>query len=591
MNSHTLISLVLVVCSVGTSLQTAKNPPTQASKLELSEHQGDTTRRQRLVARIQDLAYSASGLKDVAIKSRSLAGLAEVLWDADQGAARDLYVRSYSLLESASMSSSSNRTRPIENSADLEELRSSIVASLAHRDEALAATLADSTYDSITPSSRGEADGSLYLRVAHGLVEQNPQLAVEFAQRALRNNEWRDIVWLLFKLERYDQNVADSVFLDAIASAASQANVDGNDLLTLGTYLFTTPADDCPPDAIQLVLVGNLSVVNIWKTRPGRSERVMRAYLDFASGILSCRIFDASQKQLYYIAARQLVPKAQEFSPSILPQLNLVMSALAPSIPAFLLEESTYENFARVQSIGAPNAFEHEVVAEGARHDAKCLSLMYSSWRQGDFDRAQSIVNRIKGTALRTQLAQMVRYGKAAKALDSGDVFVAVSIARTLPDAVETAILWLSLASSYCEDGMPERALKALRTATNAARSSGDIRQPLILLGAVARLSSLDAVTTNRTLSEAISGFNSNYTAGPLRIKWSQRAQANGVWRDFTLKVKGVDNSVWTLLKVIALQDTNLVTRIILEVKNEEVVGAGLVALGTAAKRSLWDVD
>lgn len=583
MASRFLLGVLLfcgtVFCGTVSFAQVSKNTARVSNEtVSWSPQNGEVDRRAKAsVGRVEDLVNTAMSFHDCRVKSRTLADLAGVLWDNDPYYSRELYVKSYNILDT--LPAPSNGLVIPYSSSELTALRSFIISSLARKDSDLAVSLVDNMRSTAPQPISVSLPGVVYLRAGSNLAEDSPQKAVAFAQHALINGEWKEMIWLLHKLERLDQNAADSLFLQTVASLDSQSAVDANDLLMLGTYIFTSPADDCPADAVQMVLLDNLPVVNILANKPGRSPRIIEAYLNEAANILSRAVSDPAKRQLNYVAARQLVSKAQEFNPSILPQLKSTMNALASDIPPKLLEQSTYANL--LQKPSADNATDslREIasVPQGDRRDAKCLSLIFSSWRQGNFDLAQTISEGITNADLRTQLITLVGFGKAAKSIGAGDEEAAVAVVNTLPTGVERALLWLALASRYSAMGFDKLASDALRASTSDARNSKDIRQPLLLLLAGAQLSSLDPIAARTTLREAIRGFNSY--DGRLRDEWSQRVQVSSVSRDFPLYVKGVEKNIGAALKTISLNAPNLTSMVIAEVKNEEIAGAGLVAL------------
>jgi hypothetical protein len=64
----------------------------------------------------------------------------------------------------------------------------------------------------------------------------------------------------LLKLQHEDQAAADALFLKALSRLVAQPLVDGNELLLLGIYVFTSPLEDMPADAIHMVGVGKNAV-------------------------------------------------------------------------------------------------------------------------------------------------------------------------------------------------------------------------------------------------------------------------------------------------------------------------------------------
>jgi TonB family protein len=547
----------------GESRRMLLKPAALRSEMAIGQQKG-------AVLRVRDFADRALNFKDPGAKISVLIALADLLWKFDEGYARQLFQKAYDFLLGSQLAG-----------WDLTYFRQEIIGTIARHDPAMAQRLANVDSFSVGADSNDLDRAETHLIAAYKLIEDKPGKAVEFAEESLR---WgvspRIMLPFLLKLQRKDQMAADALFLKALSRLIAQPFVDGNDLLLLGTYVFTSPLEDIPAESLQMVGVGNNLVYNISATRSSASPTLVRAYIDAAISILARPILDQKQKQLYYIAGYQLLPKVEQFAPDRSWQLLNAMASLAHDIPPALTQPSTYADLAAKTSVSSID--EIDKMPDVERREGQYLSLAYTLWRRNEFARAREVGARIKTPSTRDQLMMMIKFGEAAKALDEGRISSAEELASSLPSGIERSIIWLGIARASLDEGHVQRAYEALNAALTDVRRLEGARRPYLILAAAGLLARIDPQYAVQTLSEAVRAFNAQDEEAFSRIAWTSRIEAGNLWRDFPLKVKGVEFDFnQPVLSLLAI-DSDWVISILLGLQYEDILGQALVALARA---------
>src|SRR5207244_2559832 len=124
--------------------------------------------------------------------------------------------------------------------------------------------------------------------------------------------------------------------------------VDAGDLGELGTYLFMSPgadtSDPSKPPGVRAVLVDKVVIYDLRANRPGVSASLARTFIYAAIDVFGRSVSDPKQLQMYYAYANEFLPKAAEFAPERLSDLNAVIQSHTPDVPASLTQTSAFSN-------------------------------------------------------------------------------------------------------------------------------------------------------------------------------------------------------------------------------------------------------
>jgi len=582
-------AILLAVIQSGQAQQPSQEvnrSPAKKTDSSLLSPKMSTEQRERMVARVRSFADRILDFQDDRTKIIALADLANLLWRDDEPFARQLFQKALDLCipKTEGALPESKQTARL-----LTSLRHQVIARIAKCDAGWAQRLIETNASSNGKDTDIAARTQSYLTAALSIFNDKPSKAAEFAERSLDHGIVKSMLYalnyFLGDLHSKDETLANALFIEILDRLVAEPAVDANDLLLLGTYVFTSPTFDNPAKhgSIQWVLVDQLPVINISADRPGVKPAIVRAYLDSAIKILTRPVSDLKQRQLYYVAAYQLLPKAQQFAPDRVPELAEAMRALTPDIPQSLTQESTYTILRRT----GPLALDEEMrdinnISDEQRSQVRYLALAHSLWQRGEFYDARAIAAKIKYPSTRTQLMTLIDFGEAAKLIERGETTLAEEKAAKLSAGVERAVLWLGIARARAEEGDIQRASEAINFALSTARQVDDARRPFLILSASAQLAHFDPVITGPTLTEAIREFNAQKADSLARVQWSQSIVIAGLQRDFPLKVKGIEYGFDHNMPALITADLEGTLAQVSNLKSEQQLAQGLLAIAKA---------
>ncbi len=534
-------------------------------------------RRQVAVSRVRDFAERILAFNDLKIKTIALARIANLLWVDDEPYARQLFTKAVDLSAPQNeTSSTSSKLKP----GELTYLRRQVIAQIARRDAALAKRLteADVASNNTFNSMQTNVETALDL-----ILNGDSKSAADFAGRSLQSGVSPWIVSVLKELRRRDEPTANALFLKTLERLVIEPVVDAERLMYLGTYVFTSPKADPQRDSDIQVGVGRILVNDITADRPNIPPGLVRAYLEAATQILTRRISNPNQLPHYYIACYLLLPKAKKFAPNLTPYIAAAMHALASDVPQELTQESTYKNPAVTGAKDLDETLrEIEDIPDEDSRDARYLSLVFSLWRDGSYTKARSVAAKLTEKDVRDRLTILIDFGEAARSLDRGETAVAEETAGKLPMGVERAVLWLGILRRRTVEGDSRRAAEAIDNALASANKVNDARRPFLLLNAAGQLAHFHKTLASSTLAEAIREFNRQQPEALAKVVWQQKIEAGPLWRDFPLKVKGVEFGFEQALPSLVSSDVEGVVAAVNDLKVEGPQAQALLALAAA---------
>jgi len=340
------------------------------------------------IQRATGFAERLLALKRTDVKASAVARLADLLWKHDEAAARRLFSTA---LELAS-------AKPGDAAAEAQSkarVRRNVFGLLARRDPESAKRLIDEAAadgGEALAAERAESD----FRVAYDLVKSEPGQSARFAERSLRGTVPPDMYSLLILLRLKDEAAANALFLRTLEQLSAQPSLDADALLSIGTYVFTSPAFNhndptVPPDITRVVGVGHHLVYDITADRPNVPREMVRAYLSFAARVLARTGAPPAERPKLYAAAHLLIPKAQRHAPELVQPLMLARQQLVSDVPPELTQEAAYANFKAPVSKEPDEAVrEIEKERSAGRRDEQYLILISDLWRRADFERARA---------------------------------------------------------------------------------------------------------------------------------------------------------------------------------------------------------
>jgi hypothetical protein len=525
---------------------------------------------------VKELANRASRLQGISLPERieTLTDLADVLWKYDPVFAGQLFDKAVDLFGSASAVASTpgkEKTTEAIDPVRLATVRARVLARLTKHDPLRAKRFADAIVASAeeTQKSRNSSSGA-------GSPGESAQNSKGKAQ---------GIVTYLIGLRSQTEPTANQLFLRALDDLASQSDVDGNDLMALGAYLFTAPSGLAPEGQTSLlwVVINGVRTVNLSTDRPGLNRDLAQAYLRIAAGILIRPVTDLEQRELYYLASYQLYGKAVRFAPDLVPVFAGAMRKHGAEIPSSFSDEATYETLSRPQEpISADEELARiEKVSVSSEREQRYLGLAYSAYRKSDFSLARRAAEKIQDLDAQTTLRRLIKFGELTLLLDQGKIEAAESGLNDRGPNIEDAILSLRIARWHVDKRSKEKSLEWINNALVLSRRINDPRSPFLILAAVDLLGYYDASAASSLLAEAVHDFNAKAEAIQLeKLQWAETVKAGNRSIRFRLDAKNLSlGSFSNALRTIAKSDPDFAKTMVLSLKNEQLLSAAIAAL------------
>jgi hypothetical protein len=572
-----LMALVFVVSSSSGQKPSVKTAP-DANETGASEALKDVEnrRKQRAVLLVKDFANRAFSFEDSSNKILSIARFADLLWKEDEIHARQLFLRALELCTPASDASTADRER-------LVRLRRELVAIISTRDVALAKQL---TKD--IESSSSEA-GATNLRVAQRLLKTEPEAAVRFAQRSLDSGISMDLVFFLLRLRAQDQQMANRLYLEVLNRVAVMKCAGPEALIQLGTYVFTfsdqASEPKLSPAMLKYVGIGPVLLPDISAERPEVPPSLVRAYLEAAANVLSNPMCASADRAQLYAASYLLLNKANRLAPDLSSRIAASMQSLRDVVPRELTDESTYKSETNANKTLDETLAEIEGKPDVEYRDAQYFAWTFDLWRRSDFDNARRVSSRISDTNLRERLSRMILFGEAARLLQNETkIDEAERIAAKLPLGIQRALLRLGLAAVYAQRKNRARAEESIDEALRDARRLDDNRVPFLLLAAASQLAGINSPDAMTVLAESVRKLNANKPNQ--EILWHEEITCGGLWRNWPLDVKGVNNSFAPGLPLLMKADADVTVETILKISDEKHLSQALLEVARLSLES-----
>ncbi len=457
--------------------------------------------------------------------------------DADTG--RRVLLRAYGMLSKAAdaWEEGGRRGHDSDRNTHLESLYTTSIRAAARCDPKLALEVQ-------TRPRRSSLATGADIDAAFAAAGSDDAIARQFASRAITagpsNEQLESFITFLFGFRVENPEVANQLFLQLLASLAAEVAPKANRILLAGNYLFGAAREvdetflrGLPEEARQSWLrsgggityttVGGVVTYNLSGNRPGITSELVRPYLEVALRTLSFPDTDVRHQQQAYVAAWQLLPKAQEFAPDLAPAFVHVMQRLAESVPSALTQESTYSILQRsLVPSRADMLAEYEKSRDPARREELRVSFFASSWHRGEFDQARRWAREIEDQSVRSQLLSLADFGEAMQALENGAVESAESIVRHMARGLKPALVSIGIAAQYRKQQQDREAFAwLLEGQRQAGFVSRRLRAPL-LLGIAGELAGLDPDAALVALEQAVEVMNRDDEPEP------QRAEVSG---------------------------------------------------------------
>jgi len=414
-------------------------------------------RRANAQSLLISLAADAGSYGDLKLRARTLARIADVLWDADPERARTLFRKAWDAAEIVDQEGLRKMQEDIKqqqaktgNSAvqGPPNVRGEVLRLAARRDRALGEELLAKlkiekdreTTEAADRSRSNPSDTpeglSQRLSLARQLLATDVERALQFADPALGFIGMEGIDFLSYLREK-DAVAADRRYLAMLAIAANRLQSDANTVSLLSSYLFT-------PHVFVTFNGGGASTMS---TSSGGAPvevtpELRLAFFRMAAGILLRPQAPPGQDQTSsglqgkYLMIKRLLPLFEQYAPrDMTDAMRAEMDALGTTVPEDLRQrdDDTVREGIRPPLSGGDrekallDRIDHAKTSD--ERDALYLQLAQLFAQNGEL-RARDYVDKIENSELRNQVRPFIDATMTIRALDKKDVDRVLELVR-----------------------------------------------------------------------------------------------------------------------------------------------------------------
>jgi hypothetical protein len=544
--------LVLLLPPLISAQETAEKvieaPPatmaTKAAPATKSKTTSDATKarleqqRSLALSLLVSLANDARSFRDQKLRARTLARVADGLWEVDAAQGRALFLKAWEAAEVADqdaareMKEERQRQQREGQGAMLirqPDLRSEVLRLAAKRDRALGEELLDKLKQvrteeaADTPAQRPEALDtpeaiSQRLSLARQLLDVDLERALQFADPALVTVTIPGLNFLSFLREK-DAAAADQRYFRMLALATADAQADANTASILSSYVFT------PHMFITFDRDGGANNSQMGRpTPPAATPELRSAFFRAATQILMRPLPPPDQDRTTsgvdgkYLIITRLMPLFEQYAtPQAVELMRGQLAGLSGSVreetrkrddellrrgirddqPAGDSEQSLLDRIERAKT--------------SDQRDELYTELIMQTLQRGD-GRARDFADKIENSDLRKQIKPFVDMSLAIYFIDKKKSDDALKLA-TNGELTHFQRVWVltQVARQWAETDR-ERALTLLSNALDEARriETSDADRPRALIGVANALFALDRTRAWELVGEAVGAANSS---------------------------------------------------------------------------------
>src|ERR1051326_1407382 len=492
-------------------------------------------RRANAQSLLISLASDAVSFKDQKLRARTLARIADVLWDSDAERGRTLFRKAWDAAESADQESRRTSQEEVGRQAGRTggsaaimappNLRGEVLRLSARRDRALGeeflAKLKTENQQEATEASDRARPGmfeapeaiSQRLNLAHQLLDTDVERALQFADIALATFSMYGLDFLSYLREK-DPAAADRRYAMLLANAAGNPQSDANTVSLLSSYLFTPHT--------YVTFSGNgssTSQTSRTSTAPQVAPELRAAFFQAAGDIL-LRPLPQDQNsrdiQSKYLVMKRLMPLFDEFAPKELADLlHAQMDALTTNVPE---DARSRDDDTLRQGIRPPEKSEDREKtlldrldrAKTSEERDQLYMQLARLMAENDDPRAHDYVNKIDDTDMRNQVRAYIDGSLLMRAVDAKSSDRVLELVRT-GELTHLQKAWaLSQVAKLLNKTDHDKALALVDEATTEARriDASDADRPRTLIAVATVYLVIDRTKAWDALYDAAKGAN-----------------------------------------------------------------------------------
>jgi hypothetical protein len=511
----------------------AKSKPTSAAAKAKIEQQ-----RSLALSLLVSLANDARSFRDQKLRARTMARVADGIWDADAAQGRSLFLRAWDAAEVADqdavreMKEERQRQQTAGGGAMMSrqlDLRSEVLRLAAKRDRALGEELLDKLKQAKTqeaPDTTAQRPEALNtseaigqrLSLARQLLEVDVARALQFADPALVTVTMPGLNFLSTLREK-DAAAADQRYARMLALAEADAQADANTASILSSYVFT------PHMFVTFDRNGGANTSQMGRpTPPAATPQLRAAFFRTATQILMRPLAPPEQDRTTsgiegkYLIITRLLPLFEQYAT---PQAAELMRGQLAGLNGSVREETRKrddEMLRRgIRDEEADADSEQSLLDQIARaktsdrRDELYTELILRLVGNGDL-RARDFVEKVESSDLRKQLKPFVDLSLTIALIDKKKSEDALKLA-TNGELTHFQRVWaLTQVARQLSETDKDRALGLLGDGLDEARriDTSDADRPRALIGVANALFPMDRTRAWELVGEAVGAANSS---------------------------------------------------------------------------------
>jgi len=523
--------------------QKAKAPVKNVSSKEKSEAERIQKERQAQArSLLVSLASDARSFRDQTLRARSLARIADALWEIDAEQGRTLFRKAWEAAEIAHREANERLNirdgvvaiKPEDmNSATLSsmvsnpDIRKEVLRLVALHDRALSEEFLEKLKEPASEEIKSEKprtglwDVPEALRQRLSLAETllrtgNTERALQLAEPALGSVTGASLDFLTL-LRMKDSAPADQRYAAMLAGASNNMLADANTVSLLSSYIFTPNTyvifnpDGAPTNSFMPMTPANVS------------PQLRLAFFQTASAILLRPQPPPDQDQSTsgiagkYMVIKRLLPLFEQYAPpemvaSMRAQFEALNSLVSDSVRGGETESVqkgiTPEGPSAAQESALLDEIDHAKTSD--ERDQLYFKLASLALKNDDL-KARDYVSKIEESEFRKQAQAWVDWGLAVSAVKNQKAELALELNR-IGELTHIQRVWvLTQTAKLLAKTDREKSLTLLETATAEARriSGGDLDRPRALFAIANALRVVEPARVSEAILEAVKAANS----------------------------------------------------------------------------------
>jgi tetratricopeptide (TPR) repeat protein len=478
-----------------------------------------TAIQQQALNLLNHLFEQAKEFDDEAARIKTRAQIADTLWEHDEARARGQFEEAFRAVADI------KGEREDESSmfSPLSRLRSELLRLIAPRDMALAEKLLKTIPDAPTKDNSAltqffgaqSQQSQVAMELALELASTDPQRAAQMAQASLQSGINMMFPQVLQKIQQKEPELADRLFLQALAAAQKDTARPTMKLLLLAPYAFPgfggfspeallggQSAPPRPPNPALIEPFLNFayqSVMQELNVAPPGAPAGLEAQVASALG------------QLDYMSVQVLLPLFDQHQPERAAMIRTRMHQLGANLADKDRRQlDFFTNLSHNPSTGAQELINRaERESNPQLKDSHYLTAAMRLAQEGEIERALSLLDKISMEVMKKSLASLIRFQAVTKALGQGEVETAYRHAKEVLNLAQRAHAFSRIAQKLLERNDLARAVEMLNEAERLIGKAG--HQPekaRALLELAAAMTQVDALRGFEVLKTAVEAIN-----------------------------------------------------------------------------------